>query len=71
MKVDELNGHEFHLPTSGGKAGKGRNRTSTIQVRRGGVIVKQYRFPMDNEEKRKKAIQRAKDFARGANHIES
>lgn len=44
MHVGTIGPFEFHLPMSGGKAGHGRNRTSTIQVRRNGCVVKQFRF---------------------------
>lgn len=36
---------------TGGKAGKGNNKTSTIQVihEASGILLKQYRFKMDDE----------------------
>lgn len=46
MKIATLGDFEIHLPTSGGKAGSGRNKTSSFQVRRAGVIVKQFRFSL-------------------------
>jgi hypothetical protein len=63
MKLGELNGYEFHVPTSGGKAGKGCNRTSTIQLRMGNRIIKQFRFTLDDPASRTKAIRKAKAFA--------
>ena len=49
MKVCDYKGYEIHLPTSGGKAGWGRNVTSTIQVRNGTSIVKQFRFTVADD----------------------
>ena len=62
MLIATRHGYEFHLPDSGGKAGRGKNATSTIQVRRGNQIVKQFRFPMDDAAKRSEVIDRAKSF---------
>lgn len=63
MKVGELNGNEFHIPTSGGKAGKGKAITGSIQVRRGNRIVKQFRFRWMEKASRSAAIAKAKSFA--------
>ena len=65
MKFGELNGFEFHLPTSGGKAGKGCNATSTIQLRKGCILVKQFRFRVDDPASRKAAMGKAKAYAMG------
>lgn len=46
MKISTYGGYEIHVPTSGGKAGKGRNATSTVQLRKDNCIVKQFRFRM-------------------------
>lgn len=62
MKIGELNGWSFHVPTSGGKAGKGRNRTSTIQIFKNDTL-KQFRFVVANPESRKSAMRKAKSFA--------
>jgi hypothetical protein len=62
MKIADIGPYEVHLPTSGGKAGKGLNRTSTLQVRRDGSILKQFRFAVADFESRKIAVQKAKDF---------
>lgn len=62
MKIAELNGYEAHLPTSGGKAGKGCAKTGTIQVRRENMIVKQFRFVWADEPSRLKAIRSAKAY---------
>lgn len=62
MKLGEMNGYEFHLPTSGGKAGTGFQKTSTIQIRKGGIIIKQIRFVIGDPAKRREAVAKAKDF---------
>jgi hypothetical protein len=61
MKLAELYGYELHLPMSGGKAGKGYQKTSSIQVRRNNVIVKQFRFKVDGLSTQA-AFKKAKDF---------
>lgn len=66
MKVGELNGYEIHVPTSGGKAGKGRAKTSTIQVRKDCMIVKVFRFTIDNASSRIAAMLSAKSFIKKA-----
>jgi hypothetical protein len=63
MKIGELNGFTFHVPESGGKAGNGCNRTTSIQVRKGPYIVKQFRFVMSDAKSRADAIAKAKAFA--------
>ncbi len=65
MKLTDYKGYSIHVPTSGGKAGKGRNRTSTIQICKtdgGRVIVKQIRFVLYEPDSRINAMQKAKDF---------
>lgn len=68
MKIGELNGFEFHVPTSGGKAGKGCNHTGTIQVVRtshhGSQIVKQFRFVVQDQASRLGAIVKARQYAK-------
>lgn len=64
MKVADCGPYEIHLPTSGGKAGKGRALTCSLQVRRGGVVIKQFRFSVDDPQSRTAATQKAKDFMR-------
>ena len=61
MKLAELNGYEVHLPTSGGKAGKGCQKTSSIQVRRNNLIVKQFRFVISDDCTRE-PLKKAKEF---------
>lgn len=60
--IAELNGHEFYIPTSGGKAGKGHQKTGTIQIRKDGFIRKQIRFVMGDEASQSAAIEKAKAF---------
>lgn len=48
---------------SGGKAGKGRNKTSTVQVLFDGFICKSFRFEMHNPESLKNATKKALAFA--------
>lgn len=63
MRLLEINGYEIHLPTSGGKAGKGCAVTSSIQVRADGCIKKNIRFKLtDNGESRASAIQKARTY---------
>lgn len=46
IHIGTLGEFSVYMPTSGGKAGTGHNRTSTIQVRRDNMVVKQIRFNM-------------------------
>lgn len=62
MKLIEFGPYEIHLPTSGGKAGAGKNATSALQVRLGGVILKAFRFAIADTESRKKAAVLAREF---------
>jgi hypothetical protein len=66
VKMSGTNGFELFMPTSGGKAGKGRAKTSSLQVRRGGVIVKQFRFTCDDEASRRAAVAKAVAFMHNA-----
>jgi hypothetical protein len=59
MKVLDHKGFEIHVPTSGGKAGKGCNLTTSIQIRRSSAIVKQFRSKADRDNMIK-AIGKAK-----------
>jgi len=61
--IGSQNGCDFYQPTSGGKAGTGFNVTSTIQVRRGNQVVKQFRFKVLEPGGREKAIQKARAYA--------
>lgn len=59
-----VNGCTLRVPTSGGKAGKNRNRTGTVQVLSGGCLVKQYRFVVADKASRDKAWNKAVEHAR-------
>lgn len=52
----------LHHPKSGGKAGKGRNKTSTVQVRKDNMIVKQFRYSLAMPIHKTYAITRAEEF---------
>lgn len=61
MKIAELNGYEIHIPISGGKAGRGGNVTSSIQVRLNHQIIRSFRFNLFGGS-HERAIRRAKEF---------
>lgn len=56
--------YTIHWPSTGGKAGKGRNRTSSVQVRdkNSNCIVKQFRFIVGNRKSWTVAINKALQF---------
>lgn len=62
MKVTTLSGYDIHVPTSGGKAGKGRNKTTSLQIRRGNAIAKQFTFVLADEASRSKVTAKAKKW---------
>ena len=51
--------YKIHIPISGGKAGKGLNKTSSLQVRMDGCILKQFRFKTSDREDRQRAFNMA------------
>lgn len=61
MKIN-YKGYVILTPTSGGKAGTGRNKTSNVQVRKNNVIVKQFRFTVLNAATSVKALSKARKF---------
>jgi hypothetical protein len=63
MKLTEYKGFEVHIPTSGGKAGKGCNKTSTIQLRRKSSIAKQFSFVVADSASRTEAVAKARKWA--------
>ena len=63
MRIDMVNGYGLYVPTSGGKAGTGLNKTSSLQVRAGGCIVKQFRFTVLSPASRAKAVSKAREYA--------
>lgn len=57
-----MSGYSIHIPTSGGKAGKGMNDTSTVQVRKDSMLKKQFRFKMCDPSSRQKAVEKANQW---------
>lgn len=56
-------GYKVMLATqSGGKAGKGRNKTSTVQVLCDNILVKSFRFRTDNMDSFKRAKAKAMQY---------
>ena len=49
MVIGEYRGYTLYVPTSGGKAGKGNNRTGSLQIRNGSQIIKQIRFKVGDD----------------------
>lgn len=45
---------------TGGKAGKGRNKTTTLQVFEGDLLKQQFRYPVDSEHGYSNALRKAK-----------
>lgn len=66
MILGSQNGYELYVPESGGKAGKGHNITSSLQVRLNNVICKQFRFFLGDPVSTKTAIEKAKSYIREA-----
>lgn len=62
MKIADILGYQLHIPTTGGKAGAGRNVTSSVQVRLENIILKNIRFKTTDFKSRSNAIQKARDF---------
>jgi hypothetical protein len=54
---------------TGGKAGKGHNKTSTIQVMDGHIVIKMFRFKVDSITGYNKALQKAIKFASNRSSI--
>jgi len=47
---------------TGGKAGRGYNKTSTIQIIENMCVIKAFRFKMNDFNSRAQAVQKAKSF---------
>lgn len=67
MKLADYKGYQIHIPTSGGKAGKGCNVTSTIQVfgpshNGSRWMEKAFRFTVASAESRQAAMHKARLF---------
>lgn len=52
----------FLAKPTGGKAGKGRNKTSTFQVKWDHTIMKQFRFRVGDNVSRDAALHRAQEW---------
>lgn len=56
----------LYEPNTGGKAGRGRNVSSTIQVRKqipnGYLVVQQYRYVVGAEGSRERAVEKAEKY---------
>lgn len=65
MKVADYKGFQIHVPTSGGKAGKGCNATSSLQVIKHSQIRKLFRFKLDARDSYSNALEKAKAFIDG------
>jgi hypothetical protein len=69
MKIGELNGFEFHVPDSGGKAGKYKNKTGSVQVRLNNCVKKNIRFTVAKPASKDRAIEKAKQYARDTTNL--
>jgi len=56
-------GYDFIIPDSGGKAGKGCNKTGSVQLRAHSRIVKQFRFRTTDGDHVIVVAKRAKKWA--------
>ena len=54
--------YSIHIPISGGKAGKGLNKTGSVQVRKDGFILKQFRYRVGDFDARYAARRSAAEF---------
>lgn len=65
----EYYGYVIHEPSSGGKAGKGFNKTTTIQVRKpmrnGYLIIARWRVKVGDQQERLEVIEQAKKVIEG------
>lgn len=64
LYLGEYRGFSLHLTVSGGKAGKGCNSTASVRVT-GETVCKYFRFPVNDGEKRRGALRKAKEFING------
>lgn len=62
-KLGQIGRFVVLVPTSGGKAGKGCARTSSIQLRVDGCIARQFRFDLGSDTSRARALIKAKEWA--------
>jgi hypothetical protein len=64
LLLTSLGDYDIYCPISGGKAGAGLNRTSSIQVRQGNLIVKQFRYVCDSDVNYDRALKKAHDYVK-------
>lgn len=67
-KIDTVNGLEIWESGTGGSAGKGSNKTASIQVRKpegkgGYILLKTIRYTINDEKSKDTAIFKARMFA--------
>lgn len=65
MKIADYKGHTIEMASpSGGKAGKGNNRTSTIRIftAGGNVILKAFRFVVGDDDSFRSAGRKAREY---------
>lgn len=64
--IEKIGIYTICLPESGGKAGKGNNKTSTVQVRKREYmresLLKGFRYTCNNLDSYSKAKAKAKEF---------
>ncbi len=59
----EYKGYIIQDPrSSGGKAGRGKNRTSNVQVKKDGLVKKQFKYDLGKQEWKDAAIECAKEW---------
>ena len=60
--IHQIDDYQIRVTTSGGKAGKGFNKTASVQVVHGDLLVKQIRFKLQEESSFKTAFHKARAF---------
>lgn len=64
MHLTEYKGHHLIIPTSGGKAGAGKNVTGSIQIYPvgGNAFIKQFRFKLGVADSMNGAARKARNY---------
>lgn len=60
--IHQISDFRIYVTTSGGKAGKGLNKTASVQVRRDDCVMKSFRFVLAQEGSFKKAFAKAREY---------
>lgn len=55
-------GYKIYQPVSGGKAGKGKNETTSFQVRHDNIILKNIGYKVGDKKSYDRALEKAKSF---------